>query len=58
MKMEVGKVIKKRVEDPPFFFFFFVLFTFENDRNLFWVYQNANFLPGKSISCREKNPEK
>ena len=26
-------------------------FTFQN---LFWVYQNGNFLPGKSISRREK----
>ena len=42
-----------------FFFFFFLLFTFENDENLFWVYQNGNFLPGKSISRREKkNQEK
>ena len=41
-----------------FFFFFFLLFTFENDGNLFWVYQNGNFLPGKSISRREKNLEK
>ena len=30
-------------------FFFFLLFTFENDGNLFWVYQNGNFLPGKII---------
>ena len=30
----------------PFFFFF----TFRNNWNLFWVYQNGNFLPGKSIS--------
>ena len=37
-----------------FFFFFFLLFTFQNDKNLFWVYQNGNFLSGKSISCREK----
>ena len=35
-------------------FFFFLLFTFENDWNLFWVYQNGNFLPGKYISRREK----
>ena len=44
--------IIKRGED------FFLLFTFENDENLFWVYQNGNFLPGKSISRREKNQEK
>ena len=50
--MKVRKVIK-RVED---FFSFFssLLFTFENDGNLLWVYQNGNFLPGKSISHREK----
>ena len=54
--MEVGKVIK-RVEDF-FFFFFFLVFTFENNGNLFWVYQNVNFLQGKSISRREKNQEK
>ena len=41
--MEVGKVIKSG-ED---LFFFFFLFTFENYRNLFWIYQNGNFLPGK-----------
>ena len=32
--------------------FFFLLFTFENDENLFWVYQNGNFLPG--IHARKK----
>ena len=37
-----------------FFFFCFFLFTFENDGNLVWVYQNQNFLLGKSISRREK----
>ena len=49
--------VRKRGEDLFFFFFFFffLLFTFENDENLFWVYQNGNFLPGKSISRREKN---
>ena len=41
--MEVGKVIK-RGED---LFFFFLLFTFENNRNLFWVYENGNFSTGK-----------
>ena len=46
-----------------FFFLFcfvclFVFFTFQNHSNLFWVYQNGNFLPGKSISCQEKNQEK
>ena len=38
-------------------FFFFLLFFFESDGNLFWVYHNGNFLPGKSISRREKNQE-
>ena len=41
-----------------FFFFFFLLLTFQNHENLFWVYQNGNFLPGKSISRRERNQEK
>ena len=40
------------------FFFFFLLFTFENDGNLFWVYQNGNFLLGKNISRREKKSGK
>ena len=52
------KTSKKEVRTFFFFFFFFLLFTFENDENLFWVYQNGNFLPGKSISRREKNQEK
>ena len=30
-----------------FIYYFFLLFTFENNRNLFWAYQNGNFLPGK-----------
>ena len=51
--MEVGKV-RKRGED----LFFFLLFTFENDGNLFWVYQNGNFLPVKSISRRKKKSGK
>ena len=54
LEMEVGKVVKWG-EDLFFFFFFFFFFTFENDGNLFWVYQNGNFLPGKNISRREKN---
>ena len=37
-----------------FYFIFFLLFTFQNHLNLFWVYQNGNFLPGKGISLREK----
>ena len=49
------KMSEKDVRTFFFFFFFFLLFTFENDENLFWVYQNGNFLPGKSISRREKN---
>ena len=52
--MEVGKVIKRGEDFFFFFFFLFVLFTFENDGNLFWVYQNGNFLPGKSISRLKK----
>ena len=30
-----------------FFLFFFLLFNFQNHWNLFWVYQNGNFLPGR-----------
>ena len=56
--MEAGKRKKKRWGPFFFFFFFFLLFTFENDENLFWVYQNGNFLPGKSTSRRETNEEK
>ena len=41
-----------------FFFFFWLLFTFQNDQNLFWVYQNGNFLPEKAFHAREKNQEK
>ena len=41
-----------------FLFFFFFAFIFENHWNLFWIYQNRNFLPGKSISRRGKNQEK
>ena len=48
--MEVGKVIK-RGED----FFFFLLFTFENDGNLFWVYQNGDFIPGKAFYAGKKS---
>ena len=51
MKMEWGKV-KKWGED-----FFFAL-HFSKDQNLFWVNQNGNFLPGKSISRREKKSGK
>ena len=53
LEMEVGKVIESG-ED----LFFFPLFTFENDGNLFWVYQNGNFLPGKNISRQEKKSGK
>ena len=56
-KREGGKLEMEEGEDL-FFFFFFLLFTFENNRNLFWVYQNGNFLAGKSISHREKKSEK
>ena len=34
------------------------LFSFQNHWNLVWVYQNGNFLPGKTISRREKIQEK
>ena len=49
--MEVRKVKEVRT-------LFSLLFTFENDGNLLWVYQNGNFVPGKSISHQENNQEK
>ena len=36
------------------FLFTFNLFTFQNHWNLFWVYQNGNFVPGKRILRQEK----
>ena len=54
LKMEGGKSSTMRRGLFFFFFFFFLLFTFQNDENLFWVYQNGNFLPGKRNSRREK----
>ena len=56
LEIEGGKVTKCG-EDLFFFFFFFFAFHFESDENLFWVYQNGNFLPGKNISRREKNDQ-
>ena len=56
--MEIVTRKRYRVEGFCFCFCFCLLFTFENDGNLFCVYQNGNFLPGKSISRREKNQEK
>ena len=62
-KIEKGKVEnwkwkeeKSQNKERTYFFFFFV--TFQNHWNLFWVYQNGNFPPGKSISCRKKIQEK
>ena len=45
LEMEVGKVIQ-RGED-----FFF---TFENDKNVFWVYQNGDFLSKKKKKKKKK----
>ena len=53
LKMEGEKVTKMRWE-LFLFSFFFLLLTFQNPQNLFWVYQNGNFLQGKSISCWKK----
>ena len=51
LTMEGGRVTKwGKVLFFFFFFFFFFAFHFSNHWNLFWVYQNGNFLPGKSIS--------
>ena len=55
-KREVGKLkLKEELvqnEERKLFFFFF---TFENHRNLFWVYQNGSFLPGKHFPPRKKS---
>ena len=45
-------------EEVTFFFSFFLASCFSKPLNLFWVYQNGNFLPGKSISRRGKHKEK
>ena len=63
LKMEGGKSYKMRrglffFGFLFFIFYFFLLFTFQNHYNLFWVYQNGNFLQGKSISRQEKIREK
>ena len=57
LEMEGGKVTKW---GGPFFFFFFFFLSLSlfKTTNLFWVYQNGNFLPGKSILRRGKNQEK
>ena len=62
-KIEKGKVEKwkwneKKWQNEETTFFFFFFFHFSNHWNLFWVYQNENFLPGKSISCRKKKSGK
>ena len=54
LEMEVGKVIKKGWGPFFFFFFFFFHFTFENDGNLFWVYQNGIFYREKAFHTRKK----
>ena len=52
-----GRKVTKWGQNEERTFFFFFLFTFQNHWNLFWVYQNGNFLPGKKISRQEKNQE-
>ena len=62
-KIVKGKVedwkwkVEKSLQNEDFFFFFFFFFwhvTFQNHLNLFWVYQNENFLSGKTISLQKK----
>ena len=48
---------EEKLQNEEMTFFFLLLFCFSLLKihwNLFWVNQNGNFLPGKSISCREK----
>ena len=49
---------KLQNEERTFFFFFFFFPPFKNHWNLFWVYQNGNFLAGRSISRRGKKSGK
>ena len=51
-KVKIGTGIRKSYKKRWALFLF--SFTFENDGNLFLVYQDGNLLPGKSISLREK----
>ena len=50
--------VRKRGEDLFFFFFFFFSFHFWKRRKFVLGLPKWNFLPGKSISRREKNQEK
>ena len=54
----MGKVIKRGEVLFFFFFFFFWLFTFENGGNLYWVYQNGNFVTGKKHFTQGKKSGK
>ena len=51
LEMEVGKAIKSGEDF--FFFFFFLLFTLKTTKICF-VYQNGNFLPGKTFHAGKK----
>ena len=57
-KIEKGKVENWKVRKWGEGLFFFLLFTFQNHWNVFWVNQNGNFLPGKSISGQGKKSGK
>ena len=57
--MEGGRSSKLRRGLFFFFFFFFFAFYFsKRDENLFWVYQNGNFLPGKGFHAGKKKSGK
>ena len=59
-KIEYGRRKSYKMMRGPFFFFFF-FFSLHFSKPLKFVlglYQNGNLLPGKSISCQEKNQKK
>ena len=63
LKLKEAKVPKSKMRRGDFFFlFFFLLCTFQKDeKNLFLVYQNENFLPGKqekAFHARKKKKKK
>ena len=53
IEMEGGKSSKMR-RGPFFFLFFFLLFTFQNDKNLFWVIKMEIFYREKAFHAGKK----
>ena len=54
-KIENGRRESSKMRRGAFFFFFLsLLFTFQNDKKLFRVYHNGNFLSGKAFHAGKK----